>query len=374
MKRIFLLLILIPVFAFAESMYSPTWGFFIDPPEGYVYIEGDGRDRFSFGGPMELMFDLVVYDGRFNSIQDLVNDVNTRLSNSGDFDFFQYYGKQAAILRLTFGNYSGWAAAVELDPQSGSSRRPILLALAYGPASIGELELFHLSALDSICPTFADNYYPGIITEYSYPRGEPINTPLGTTGLSALIFENDAEAAQVLIEREFTILKAYINTQYLQAACIRYYRAVYRDSYDRVRNAVSVIAWHLGGGSVFSAEQERAFAQRALSYVQNFQYERDLTESDFINLVTAVTEGVGDCDSRAMLFVLILNQVDIRSAMMISHYHSHAMGLADISGYGARYDAFGIQWLVAETTDKIDIGLIDQELSDPQFWYAVRFE
>ena len=372
MRKFLILLIFIPVFTFAESMYSPTWGFLLDLPAGYEYVDGDGRDRFSFSGPEELMFDLVVYSTRYNSMQELVTDVNSRISNKGDVDYFIYNGRQAAIMKLTFGGNDGWGLAVELDSSSG--RTPMLLALAYCPANRTDLELFNISALDSICPSPAERFYPGPIMEYSYPRGAQRNTPLAVRGLNALVYENDAEAAQVLIEREFLIMQAYISTPYLQDACIRYYRFIYRDSFDRITSAVSEIAYNFGGHLILTDEQKRIFAQRALSFVQGFNYERDLNGSDFLNLVTAVTQGRGDCDSRAMLFALILTHVDIQSAIMISHQYSHAMGLVDIAGNGARFESYGIQWLVAETTANIDIGLIAQDQNDPRNWFIVLFE
>jgi len=376
MKKIFLLLVFIPVFAFAESMYSPTWGFFIDLPEGYEYADGNGRDRFSFNGPAEAMFDLVVYDGNYASINELVDDINRRIGNSGEVDFFQYNGKQASVIKLAFGNYTGWGLAVELESSSaGNSRNaPMLAALAYGPSSQRELELFHISALDSICPSAAERRYPGPLIEYSYPRGGARTAALADSGISARIYENDAEAAQVLIEREYNILQNYPNTPYLQQAWTRYYRFVYRDSYDRVTAAAAALVNGFGGNRIGSDEEKRAFAQRALSFVQGFKYERDLNGSDFLNLVSAVTEGRGDCDSRAVLWAIILSHAGIRSAFMVSYHYSHAMGLAEIAGTGARFESDGIRWLVAETTAEVEIGLINQEVSDPQYWFAVIFE
>jgi len=189
-----------------------------------------------------------------------------------------------------------------------------------------------------------------------------------------MIYENDAEAAQVLIEREFNILRNYVMSPNWQEAWTRYYRMIYRDSYDRIANAASIIVRSWGGPPSSGNEERRAFAQRALNFVQGFEYERDLSGSDFINLVTAITEGRADCDSRAMLLAIILAKADIRSAMMVSREYSHAMGLADISGSGARFETYGTRWLVAETTAKIDIGLIAEDMSDPTLWLGVIFE
>ncbi|MDR3019406.1 MAG: hypothetical protein LBU66_00710 [Treponema sp.] len=380
MKRIFIILLFIPVFAFAESMYSPTWGFYLDLPEGYEYIDGDEKNRFSFSGPADVMFDLVVYNGVYATIKDLVDDVNTKIENKGEVDFFDYRDKQAAIFKLEFGSLSGWGLCVTLakselasNQHGGSNVRPMLVALAYGPAGMDELELLHISALDSISPSKDERFYPGPVMEYSFPRGGITPVTLAG-GVNAMIRENDAEAAQILIEREFQILQIYANTPSWQAAWIRYYRFIYRDSYDRVTNAASALARHFGGSNLPSHEAKREFAQRALTHVQNFQYERDLRGSDFINMVTSVIEGRGSCDSYSMLWAIILNHASLRAAMMVSRHYSHAMGLADITGAGARFDAYGTRWLVAETTSKVDIGLIAQEQNDPRHWIGIIFE
>jgi hypothetical protein len=375
MKRIFLLIFL-PLFLFtqillAESMYSPTWGFFVDLPEGYEYIDGDGRDRFSFAGPSGLMFDLIIYNNRYNSLQSLTEDVNRRLNNRGDVDFFLYNGKRAAIIKLMFDNFDGWGLAIEIG--NTERQNPMLLALAYGPSNRTDLEIFNISALDSISPSSAELLYPGPIMEYAYPRGELQNVTLAN-GINVTFRQNDAEASQDLIEREFAILQQYLHSPYLLEASIRYYRFIYRDSYDRIINAVETITHHYGGSPFLNDAEKRAFAQRILSYIQNFIYERDFSGSDFLNLVTAITESRGDCDNRAMLFAIILSNTNIRSAIMVSYHHGHAMGLADVQGSGARFESYGTHWLVAETTAFVDIGMIAQDQSDPQHWFAIIFE
>jgi len=367
----FLVILSLPQTISAEAMFSPTWGFYIDLPEGYDFVDGDGKDQFSFEGPEGLLFDIVVYNNRFNTLFDLVEDINRKITNQGDVDFFRYNGKQAAIMELVFGEYSGWGLAVELS--STGVKPPMLIALSYSHKSKKNFELFHLSAIDSISPSAMERYYPGPLMEYSYPRGEAKNIALAN-GKNAMIYENDAEAAQVFIEREFAVLQSYMNSPFLQQASSRYYRSIFRDSYDRIKNAADVIAHNLGGRPNLNDEEKRVFAQKVLSFVQGFEYERDLKGSDFLNLVTAVTEGRGDCDNRAILFAIILANTNIRSAIMLSYHYSHAMGLADLSGSGARFEAFDTQWLVAETTAFVNIGLIAQEQSGTEHWFAVLFE
>ena len=59
---------------------------------------------------------------------------------------------------------------------------------------------------------------------------------------------------------------------------------------------------------------------------------------------------------------------------MVSRHHSHAMGLADVPGAGARFEAGGVMWLVAETTSDVDIGLIAASQSYIGHWLGVTFE
>jgi len=268
-------------------------------------------------------------------------------------------------MELQFMNSAGWGLCMELD-------KALLLALAYAPEDVKNMDLFHMSALDSIIPSEAERYMPGPIMEFGYPRGEKQEIKISGTGLSASIRENDAEAAQVLVDREYALLANYRFSLSWQEAWIRFYRAIYRDSWARIADAIFIIERNLNTGT--GNDRERLYAEKTLSWVQGFQYERDLEGSDFVNLVSAVSEGRGDCDSRAVLWAIVLRQANIPSAIMVSMRHSHAMGLADLSGNGARFEAYGINWLVAETTANIEIGLIDQEMSDSESWIAVVFE
>ena len=376
MKRLFLLLLIliqIKVLVFAEPMYSPTWGFFLDLPEGYEFTEGDGKNRFSFSGPAGLKFDLVVYDGRYESIQDLVINVNKNISNRGDTDFFMYKDKRAAIMELLFDNYTGYGLCIELAPAGAPNPGTMMVALSYGPANLKGMDIFHFSALDSIAPSVSERLCPGPVMHYSFPRGELKNITL-VDEIPAMIYENDAEAAQVLVEREYAVLAAYIETEYVQAAWRRYYRFVFRDSFDRIINPAFALVSAWGGSGAKTTESKRAFAQKTLNFVQGFTYERNPNGSDFLNLVTAIIEKRGDCDSRAMLWAVILTCAEIRAAMMVSFHYSHALGLADIEGQGARFEAFGVRWLVAETTANVNLGLIAEDVSDPKYWIGIVFE
>jgi len=385
---IFLLLfILINSLAFSSPLESPTWGFSLDLPEGYELSGGDRKDTFSFSHPDGASFEISVSHSApgqrssYASVDDMSRDVKTRLNSSGDIELFEYRGKKAALLELAFslqgtGRMSGWALCMELaqpnpsPANNASSSSPLLLAMAYGPAGKQGLEILHLSALDSIAPEWADKLAPGPITEYSYPREKRVKASIYGLDCEAWIFEEDAEAAQALIDREFQVLRRYQNSPGWKEAWIRFYRAIYRDSFERLVD----IAFQVERKLNVPPLENRDFANKALKWVQSFKYERDLFGSDFINLVSSATEGRGDCDNRAMLWAVILKQACIPSAIMVSRNYSHAMGLADLPGSGARFELNKQRLLVAETTADVSIGLIGETVSEIDQWLGITFE
>ncbi|MDR1957417.1 MAG: hypothetical protein LBQ30_11275 [Treponema sp.] len=359
----------------ASPLASATWGFRLDLPEGYELTGGDGKDRFSFHFPREkTQFDLVVYVDTQPSVEALAADVQRRLNNQGKIDAFTYRHKKAVLMQLRFigpsGLSEGWGICIELGTPGHTGKKPLLLALAYGPSGQGNKQDIHFSALDSIAPSPEDWYVPGPITEYQYPRGTPQTVPLAGGQTEAILYEHDAVAAQALVDREFGVLKRYIATPLWKEAWIRFYRAVYRDSFDRLAHAAFMLerSWNI------PAVDNRDLAAKALAWVQSFSYERNLLGSDFVNLVSAVVEGRGDCDSRALLWALILNQANIPAAIMVSPQYSHAMGLADLPGTGARFALGGTQWLVAETTSSVSLGLISAQMSETRYWLGVTLE
>jgi hypothetical protein len=375
---------IIPGFLRGEPLVSPTWGFRIDLPEGYQFAGGDGKTRFSFRASGGAALDIVVWSETYASVEALTDDVGKRLENRGETAFFEYRNKKAALMELAFSasgeNSAGWGLCVELDAPAASTRRPLFLALAYGPAEETGLELFHLSALDSVVPSGEDRRAPGPVTEFSYPRGALVQKPLAGQNLTAHIHEQDCEAAQALVDREFAILRRYMDSPLWKEAWIRFYRAIYRDAFERLADTAFVLEryWNTpaftGGGGDGHPQDLREFGQKALNWVQSFAYERNFLGSDFINPVSAAFEGRGDCDSRALLWAILLEQANIPAAIMVSREYSHAMGLADLPGTGAHFEINGKKWLVAETTAPVSLGLIGAGVSDIANWLGIPFE
>jgi hypothetical protein len=335
------------------------------------------------------VFEIALMPG--NDPDKYLEDVLSRLGSENKTEAFDYHGRKAVLAELDFSLGSALPGTAPAVQGSGARRTAyqgwglcldrgdsLLLALAYGPAGNRNLEILHLSCLDSIAPTRAEQRYCGPVTEFAWPRGSPEETALFNTGIKALFAQGDAEAAQGLVDREFQVLRLFEKGPQWQEAWRRFYRMIYRDSWERIAHAAFLLERHWAaetlpaGGEETDPELRLAF--RALSFVQDFSYERNLMGSDFVNLVSALTEGRGDCDSRALLWALILAQANIDAGIMVSRDYSHAMGIADIEGRGARFPFEGKQYLVAETTTRVDPGLIAQNMSEIAKWMGIVFE
>ncbi|MFP3040393.1 hypothetical protein LQZ19_01105 [Treponema primitia] len=374
---------------YAEPLVSPSWGYRIDLPEEYQYSSGDGRDKFSFQTTGGANFELAVYppgnQSSFPSVEALAADVKKRLNSSGETSIFEYRNKKAVLLELEFSlpappgtrnraqtRLSGWGLCMELEAKPDGV--PLILALAYGNAAKEELQILYFSALDSLAPAQGDQYSPGPITEFTYPRGNRVRvSPFGLS-LEAFACEHDAEGAQAVVDREFEILQRSADKPNWKEAWTRFYRAIYRDSFSRLSEIAFALERYWAAPGAVSGDQSRwDLAGKGLGWVQTFSYERDLLGSDFVNLISAAIEGRGDCDSRAMLWAIIMEQANIPAAIMVSADYGHAMGLIDIPGVGARFEWEGKRWLVAETTAAVALGRIGQKVSDPTYWLGISF-
>jgi hypothetical protein len=364
----------------AEPIVSPTWGFSIDLPEGFELSGGDRKNRFSFfDAASGVSVDLVAYaSGRYSSPESLLADAGKRLQAETEPAAFEYRQRKAALSRLSFtapfGSAEGWALAVELENSGGNgSPPPLLLMLAYGKAGAGANEVRYLSALDSVSPALRDRAAPGPVSSFAYPPQGRTEARLNVSGveIQAAIDRTDAEASKALVDREFALLAAYSASPLWKAAWTRFYRMVWRDSYDRLADVAFAVERALSAAAPGSSRRD--IAEGALKWVQGFKYERDLMGSDFVDLVTAAVEGRGDCDSRSLLLAVVLQRANADAILMVSREYGHAMAAVKVEGNGAKFTHAGNEWIVAETTAKVGLGMIGKNVSDPNKWIGIDF-
>lgn len=375
---LFVFLVIFSPETFALYLDSPSLGYAIDLPDDFRMTDSNGFDSYQFSSellPVEIL--LCTYQpGKAKNCEKIVNELVYNLNGACDSETFTWRNRDCAVAQaaLVLGsqNYLGWAAAAELPYQKG-----YVAMLGFYPENDRQADICEnhiISAIDSLCTDLGAKYQCGIFTSFAYPAlgDEEIEVTIAENKISAMIDKNDAEASEYLIQREFDILVLENNNGFGQAACQRFYKMVFRDSYKRLRRFSFAVQNALTFGEN-PVKSQRELVQTLLTWTQNFEYVRDNNNSDFTPLVKLINGNGGDCDSRAILLAVMLRQMNLDTAFFVSSKYSHALLGVQIEGSGAKIKADGKLYTLGETTAKVDLGLVAQEMNDYTAWMPVTF-
>ena len=359
----------------AEEIASSEYLFSADIPEGFMLAEHNGKDRFRYQNsvfPAE--FQIAVYpQNQFGGAGEALEFVSRQIGSSEERAELSWRGRQAAVSRLEFGFGRGWGFAAELPQEKG-----YLAVISYsyeGRASQGgspfleeELDLFHLSVLDSFLTGLGNAASPGVITTFAYPQEGGISVPFKTesANLSVPLDKSDAAANQYVVDREFLILTKYAGTPLVEDAWKRFYRIVYRDAWKRMEKASFVIASALPRDPA-----ERA--RELMDWLFGFEYTRDFEGSDFTGLPDAFARKSGDCDTRCLLFVLLMRQMGTDAALLVSPELSHSVAAVDAEVAGPAFLIEGKEMSAVDLTSSKTAGRLLPEMADARKWFAVTF-
>jgi hypothetical protein len=354
----------------AKELATDT-GAFIDMPSGFTPGEGDGKTRFSYfaaNGGMEL--DILIFEpGRYSSVGVMATDLLGQMGSKGDLSSFTYQGRGAAIADLGFAvdgvPRTGYAVFI-----AGKSENSYALVASAKTAQFDAYSELIISCLDAFSIDRAARRFPGPVSQFLFPwpavRAEKRTTALPGGSVTLPWSSEERELTLSVVEREYRILTLFAESDTLWVdAWARYYRMVYKESAARLDSFTRAFSDSL------PANDPTESARRALAWVQGFLYERDFSGIDFVPPLTAAFEKRGDCDSRAMVMAIILERIGIDSVLMLSREYSHAMLAVDVPGGGQRFTYKGKAYLVAETTAKVGIGMIDASQADFSKWLGV---
>ena len=387
-KNVLLFFLFLSCFVFlsvslsAEQMYSPSWGYALDLPEDFVLANREGNERYLFQHailPVDLQIALYE-EPQFKTVKEAAEHVFKQLKMTHKDVPFIWRNKEALLSSVSFlyspsekykpKELSGWVLSLELPNKTGW-----LVLLTYTDKDKAkECENLMISSLDTVYTDTMSYFEPGPVTTALYPKTKEktIEYTFNNKNISFTIDESDAEANKSVIDREFSVLTMYLNHDNLIAAWQRFYKIIFRDAWNRIAPASFAVYT-----SLFDENNQNGFAEKAakelLFLVQNFNYERDRKGSDFINLPQALTEKRGDCDSRALLMVLMLKQMNIDAVLLVSPNKSHAIAAVDCPGSGTCFTHNGRDYLGCETTAHVPIGEIADEIAAPENWFPVDF-
>lgn len=354
----------------AKDYTVPEYGYYISLPESWEVLDAAQPQLISFTDSDHVaVFQIKTFDGSaFQNPKQMCEQMKTALKAQGDVSGFPYNGRDAVLADFTF-DAGGYVARGYFVFINGSEYDTVLIGFT-GKQYYDRFQQLLLSCIDSFSGSRETRLQPGPISQFYYPvPGDalsPVSIPVLGTSQRIRLDRNTIEASQVVIEREAKVLGKY--KQDRDEAWSRYYRMIYRDNYARLEpifRAVERVVEQQG----LSREE---IPRKLLSWIQSFTYTRTNSLSDLLSPVATAVEQTGDCDSRGLLYASILHHLGIDAILLVSSKYKHSVVGVDTPGKGARYPFEGTQYLIAETSDQVSIGLIPQEMSAREGWLAIR--
>jgi hypothetical protein len=350
------------------------WG--IDPPSGWDLI-GAEDDTLTFAPPGEAGFlQIKRYPGeRWDDIADMQKDLLHQLqAESSSVENFSYRNRDSFFADLMFTPVQGPALRAYMVAIEGHREDIVLMGIAE-PDMFEELSVVLLSGMDSFSIGDQDRLQPGPVTTWLFadmqPEKEAARVSFEGTEYTVVHGAEELEATAWVIEREASLLVTYTGHELSVEAWKRYYRIIYRDAYSRLTPFFLLFDRIIEQAQ--SPEEERQIAERLLSWVQNFEYVRTGGTSDLEGPLSVAVNRSGDCDSRGLLLSAIYNHLGMESVLMVSERFGHSIVGVLLPGQGARFSFQGKNYLVAETTVSVGIGLIDAAMADPSGWIGIDF-
>jgi hypothetical protein len=365
----------------AEVFISQKYGYAIDLPEAFNIIQRDTDERGYLFNHAILPVTLAVKiynSGEYTNADAALTGAFNKLNAGGDRSAVKWRNTDCILSSFSMKTegsntkQKGWTTAVDLP-----DKKTQLIVLCYADENKeAGCEQLILSVIDSIMIDRGSFFEPGIVTTFAYPATSPKQVALiiNNIKINTEIDSEDAEAAKFIIDREYAVLSLYAAHKNWKEAWQRYYRMIFRDSYKRLTKPAADIYKALFADAVKqdSQQPEAVIAQMLLTWSQNFQYVRDPKNSDFTDLISEMTGTASDCDSRSLLLCVLMENMGIKSTLFISHEYSHAVAGFDIDRNGAKISAGGKNYLLAETTAHVNLGLIAQDMSDTTKWIPVE--
>lgn len=378
MKKIIYCLILFFVgisVSFAEILNSPTWGYSVDLPEEFVLVDKNGADSYMFENAfVSSTVILKAYKKeKFSSSLEAMETVMKQLGAEFECAETDWRNTDCIISQFAFNlggaSNTGWAISSLLQDSKG-----YVVMLCYTPTDVFyDLEQFVISCVDSLCIDYGSYYSPGPLTSFAFPKGEVQNHTVEIAGekIDFTLDSSDIEADRFVVEREYSVLCLYQDSEMWVEAWQRYYRQVYKNAYSRLK----IAAFNIYNKLIKTCESENPeieLAQKLLSWTQGFDYVRDFTSTDFTPITASITGTGSDCDSRAMLLACLLHHMNYDTCLFVSAEFSHSLFGIVLDKAGAKINIDGRQFLLGETTAQVDIGLVPANMNQTDKWIFVE--
>lgn len=395
-------LLVAPQLSAQTVMQNPDFQWVVDIPVGWEILDAQRTDFISFSDPDRVaVLQIISFPGdRFVTVEELDEFIRTRFSASGEAVPFRYHGDFAifADYRFTAGSSGGGGIPVRgyMTFINGEEFDHAVMTFVVEEFWEEKHETI-LSALDSFSKDLESRLLPGPVSAFYtadvheamradttdarertviLPSGESFSLP------AAVAREELIEGAQVLVEREARVLQPWAPADgvprrfteepapFWAQAWRRYFRMLYRDSYDRLAPVAEALFHDLAGAG-YPREEMPA---QILVWLQGAEYRRTGSLSDLMNPAWCLVDFAGDCDSLGLTYAILLHHLGFDAILMVSLEYAHAMVGVDLPGSGARFPFEGRQWLVAELTAPVALGQIEETMADIGGWVGIKLD
>ena len=337
----------------------------LDLPNKFALVEDTGS-RLSFAfGESGVYFQIKFQTEPFSSVASLGESTIKKMGGTGEGTWFSYKENPAWFGSFTFGHggteYSSYILTIQQDSSA-------FVMVSFCPTDlVNQYNDILVSAIDSFAFAGTDNSYYGPLGAFDRYFADTSTTPYSTqiegSVITANLQKGFTESEDFAIQREARIL----NADGTVTGWKRFYRMIFKDMYPDLLP----LAQAFERSPLFSAD-DISLAVSLLSYVQGFSYSRAGTLSDLHPGLTSVFDSTGDCDTRSLVYLSLLHYFDIKGILLVSTVYMHGLAAIDVEKTGAGYVLDGKKYIIAETTEKVDLGLIASDMADPANWIPVE--
>jgi hypothetical protein len=337
---------------------------FLDLPEGFQLIS-DEAEKKTFVFREDQVY--VTWKRQELSVgEEASRALAEEMAAEAEVSYFTYLGMPASLHFLIIPRDGFTFAGYMLVIEKTRGRSDILLAISE-QGDFERLSAVVFSSLNSYASISGHFEKLGPIASFLDDDPEYGNASLEIPLIDSkfLVPPGSLETNQWVIETEADLLITY--PQGSNIAWERYYRVIYRDLFARIQPNRLLIQQALGADRVEAAKT-------VLAWFQNFTYERRGGISDLLSPLAACVQGGGDCDSRSLAYLALLDVYGIEGRLLISPEYEHGMAALDLEVDGAKFPIGGKDFVVAELTDRVGIGMIASDMADPGKWMAFRLK
>ena len=316
---------------FGKEYLVQPYGYSFDIPDGWTVLDAEDPASIAFtDGTRTVIFQIQSFPGdSYGSAVGMYEEIKEQLSARGDGAPFEYSGRDAVFSDLSFTtgalNVRGYCIFID------SNETDVFLMAIAGEQMYQEKHDLIISCLDSFSIE-ESRRTPGPVSQFF--STEHLESPvraeahIGGRQLFWRYPPSAPEASQLFLEREARVLVAYEDNR--DEAWQRYYRMIYRDNYYRFEGLYRELKEFIDLRGIPREE----IPNLLLSWLQDFSYARTGTLSDLLCPIAGAVSQSGDCDSRALVYIILLHYFGIDSVLMVSSEYSHALGAVDLPGAG----------------------------------------